>query len=50
MVNYDWYHPHNAWQHTEDEVRDWLQALGVKEYNFHPANPNGISVLFSKPL
>lgn len=49
MVNYDWYHPHNAWQHTEDEVRAWLQELGVKEYNFHPANPNGISVLFSKP-
>lgn len=21
MVNFDWYHPHNAWQHTEEEVR-----------------------------
>jgi SAM-dependent methyltransferase/uncharacterized protein YbaR (Trm112 family) len=49
MVNFDWYHPHNAWQHTEDEVRDWLKELGVKEYEFHPANPNGISVLLSKP-
>ena len=20
MVNFDWYHPHNAWQHTQEEV------------------------------
>jgi SAM-dependent methyltransferase len=49
MVNFDWYHPHNAWQHTEDEVRGWLQNLGVTEFAFHPANPNGISVLLRKP-
>ena len=49
MVNYDWYHPHNAWQHSEDEVQDWLEELGVREYTFNPANPNGISVLLIKP-
>ena len=49
MVNYDWYHPHNAWQHSEDEVRDWLEELGVKKCTFTPANPNGISVLLIKP-
>ncbi len=49
MVNFDWYHPHNAWQHTEDEVEGWLKDLGVREYRFNPANPNGISVLLAKP-
>jgi SAM-dependent methyltransferase len=49
MVNFDWYHPHNAWQHTEEEVTGWLQALGVSEFKFHPANPNGLSVLLRKP-
>jgi SAM-dependent methyltransferase len=49
MVNFDWYHPHNAWQHTEDEVEGWLRELGVSEYKFNPANPNGISVLLTRP-
>lgn len=49
MVNFDWYHPHHAWQHTEDEVRGWLEHLGVSEYIFNDANPNGISTLLTKP-
>ncbi len=49
MVNFDWYHPHNAWQHTDDEVRVWLDELGVKEFSFNDSNPNGISVLLTKP-
>jgi hypothetical protein len=49
MVNFDWYHPHNAWQHTEEEVELWLQELGAREYKFTQANPNGISVLLRKP-
>jgi SAM-dependent methyltransferase len=49
MVNFDWYHPHLAWQHSEAEVEDWLSDLGVTEFAFHAANPNGISVLLRKP-
>lgn len=49
MVNFDWYHPHNAWQHTEKEVEGWLRELGVRTYNFNDSNPNGISVLLTKP-
>lgn len=49
MVNFDWYHPHNAWQHTEKEVEDWLKELGVTSYDFNDSNPNGISVLLTKP-
>jgi SAM-dependent methyltransferase len=49
MVNFDWYHPHHAWQHTDEEVASWLDELGVRDYRFHDANPNGISVLFTKP-
>ena len=48
MVNFDWYHPHDAWQHTDAEVRGWLDELGVREYQFNDANPNGISVLLTK--
>ena len=48
MVNFDWYHPHHAWQHTDQEVRGWLDELGVREYQFNDANPNGISVLVTK--
>ncbi|MDA7946915.1 MAG: methyltransferase domain-containing protein [Hyphomicrobiaceae bacterium] len=49
MVNFDWYHPHNAWQHTEDEVGEWLETLGVSEWCINDANPNGLSVLLTKP-
>lgn len=49
MVNYDWYHPHFAWQHTDDEVIGWLKALGVDDWSINDANPNGISVLLRKP-
>jgi SAM-dependent methyltransferase/uncharacterized protein YbaR (Trm112 family) len=49
MVNFDWYHPHNAWQHTQPEVTGWLEALGVSEFSFQDANPNGLSVLVRKP-
>lgn len=49
LVNFDWYHPRYAWQHTEDEVAGWLRELGVQDYVFHDANPNGISCLLIKP-
>jgi hypothetical protein len=49
MVNFDWYHPHNAWQHTEEEVRSWLDEMGVRQFQFNAANPNGISVLLTRP-
>jgi SAM-dependent methyltransferase len=49
MINFDWYHPHHAWQHTEQEVEGWLVGLGVRDYKFNDANPNGISVLLTKP-
>jgi arsenite methyltransferase len=48
MVNFDWYHPHHAWQHTEEEVAGWLAELRVEQFQFNPANPNGISVLLHK--
>ena len=48
MVNFDWYHPHNAWQHSEEEVEGWLEELGVRDFRFNPSNPNGISVLLTR--
>ena len=41
MVNFDWYHPHDAWQHTEEEVTGWLAELGARDVRFNDANPNG---------
>ena len=49
MVNFDWYHPHDAWQHTVEEVEGWLHELGVEKYQFNEANPNGISALVTRP-
>ena len=49
MVNFDWYHPHNAWQHTDEEVIDWVKDLGVSEFQINDSNPNGISMLLTKP-
>lgn len=49
MVNFDWYHPHNAWQHTDKEVIEWVKALGVSDYTINDSNPNGISMLLTKP-
>lgn len=45
MVNFDWYRPQYAWQHTEAEVREWLRDLSISNYSINDANPNGISVL-----
>ena len=50
MINFDWYHPHNAWQHSDSEVKGWLDELGVKDAKFNDSNPNGISVLLTKPV
>lgn len=49
MVNFDWYHPRSAWRHDREEVEGWLRDLGVAEFAFHAANPNGHSVLLRKP-
>jgi len=49
MINFDWYHPHHAWQHEPEEVQEWLGALGIRDYDLNDANPNGISVLLRKP-
>jgi hypothetical protein len=49
MVNFDWFHPHDAWQHDDAEVEGWMNGLGVAEFTFNDANPNGISVLLRKP-
>lgn len=49
MVNFDWYHPQYAWQHSREEVEAWLRDLGATEIRFNDANPNGISVIVRKP-
>ncbi len=48
MVNYDWYHPHFAWKHTESELRNWLAELDAEEICFRDANPNGHSVTYRR--
>ena len=33
-----------------EEVEEWLKALGVADYQFNDANPNGLSVMLMKPI
>lgn len=47
-VNFDWYYPTYAWRHTSEEVRDWLQKLGLAEEHFQ-AGESGLSVIARKP-
>lgn len=49
MVNFDWYHPHDAWQQSEDEVRQWVTEMGATNIRFNQSNPNGICCLIQKP-
>ena len=39
MVNFDWYHPHNAWQHTEDEVPRLAAGPGGHRIRLPPGQP-----------
>lgn len=49
MVNFDWYHPHDAWQQTEEEVLSWVTEMGATNIRFNESNPNGICCLVQKP-
>ena len=31
LVNFDWYHPHYAFRHTPEELRQWTEQVGLKE-------------------
>lgn len=48
IVNFDWYHPNNAQQQTEQEVRDWMKEYGIDDYDIYIANPNGMNVVIRK--
>lgn len=49
MVNFDWYHPHHAWRHTEDEVVGWYTDAGLLNVRGTNPNPNGVAVRGSVP-
>ncbi|MCX4351268.1 MAG: class I SAM-dependent methyltransferase [Lachnospiraceae bacterium] len=48
IVNFDWYHPNNAQQQTEEEVRGWMKEYGIEDYDIYVANPNGMNVVIRK--
>lgn len=48
IVNFDWYHPNNAQQQTEQEVRTWMKEYGIDDYDIYIANPNGMNVVIRK--
>lgn len=35
MVNFDCYHPHDAFRYSPDEVRRWFEASHVEIVNFN---------------
>lgn len=48
IINFDWYHPNNAQQQTEEEVRGWMKEYGIEDYEIYIANPNGMNVVIRK--
>jgi len=44
LVNFDWYHPLDAYRHTEQEVIEWFEAAGLVDVVSSYANVNGVSV------
>ena len=48
MVNFDWYHPNTASQHTVEQVEAWIKEFGIEKYDIYIANPNGINVFLYK--
>ncbi len=48
IVNFDWYHPNNAQQQSEEQVREWKQEYGIDDYDIFVANPNGMNVVIRK--
>jgi SAM-dependent methyltransferase len=48
MINFDWYHPLNAFRHTPDEVKRWVREAGLKMIHFD-VGPSGISFRAQKP-
>lgn len=50
MVNFDWYHPHHAWRHTEEEVVGWYTEAGLTDVRCTRPNPNGVAVRGRVPL
>ena len=49
MINFGWYHPQDAWQHTTEKVGSGLKSHRLELYKFNHAYLSGISVLFTKP-
>ena len=45
LINLDWYHPQYAHRHTEEEVRSWCAAAGVRIVHFD-AQESGYTVRF----
>ena len=46
-VNFDWYRPRYAHRQTEEQVRGWCQAAGLKITRFHE-QPSGFTVIAAK--
>jgi len=47
MINFDWYHPKNAFRYSPEEIKDWCKKNNVKIKSFNVVE-SGISVRGSK--
>ncbi len=48
LVNFDWYHPAYAHRHSPEEVRGWVNELGLQLVHFKE-EPSGITVRACRP-
>lgn len=48
LVNFDWYHLKHAYRHTVEEVKGWIEELGLSPIHFRE-EPSGITVRAQHP-
>ncbi len=47
LISFDWYHPHYAYRHTEDEIQRWCDESGLKIF-FLESSWTGFTVRANK--
>jgi SAM-dependent methyltransferase/uncharacterized protein YbaR (Trm112 family) len=45
MIHFDWFHPHYAWRHTDEEVLGWFANRGLREIRRLVTNVKGVTVV-----
>jgi hypothetical protein len=50
MIHFDWYHPHYAWRHSDEEVLGWFEAMNLENIRRLVTNVKGVTVMANRRL